>query len=96
MDEMALKKALTSFNASVTMLGLSRPLSSSSIVFVLYRDVVSVLKLVQSLWMFERMPKLSSSRATLPRSRQRNLGKSTQICRTLIVIDPRVKRFMVQ
>lgn len=61
-DEMALKRVATSVNASVTISGLSSVLSLSFMAFVLYRDVVSVLKLVQSLWMLARMPMLPSSR----------------------------------
>lgn len=63
-DEMALKRVATSVNASVTISGLSSVLSLSFMAFVLYRDVVSVLKLVQSLWMLARMPMLPSSRVT--------------------------------
>lgn len=48
---------------------------------MLYRDVVSVLKLAQPLWMFARMPTLLSSRVTSPRSRYRNFGKLIQTCR---------------
>ena len=78
-DEMALKRELTSVNASVTILGLSSASSLSSMACVLDKDVVSVLKLAQALWMFARMPSLPSSRLTLPGSRSRRLGKSTQI-----------------
>ena len=78
---MALKRVLTSVNVSVTILGLSSASSLSSIACVLDRDVVSVLKLVQALWMFARMPSLPSSRVTLPGSRSRRLGKSTQTWR---------------
>jgi hypothetical protein len=90
---MALKRVLTSVNASITMLGLSSASSLRSMACMLNTDVVSVLKLAQALWMFARMPSLPSSRVTLPGSKSRRLGKSTAIWRIqFALLSPIVPR----
>ena len=78
-DEIFLKPASTSANASTTRSGLPSP--SSAMAFVLPRDVVSVFKLVQSLRILARMRVELSPSVTPCRPRLGISGKSIRICR---------------
>lgn len=52
---MVLKQILININTSIIILGLSNILNLSSIVFILYKNIINMFKLIQLLWIFIKM-----------------------------------------